>query len=95
MRDERPARDLPLSMVTLLFGLASVPLALMRHLVSLSLVLAMLALAFRWWGMRSALVRDHAPASLKRSSLGGRAAAVGAVTALAMWMLWRTNVLLH
>jgi len=95
MSNERPGRDLPLSMVTFLFGLASVPLAVMRHLVSLSVVLALLALAFRWWGRRRALREDYAPASVQRSERGGRAAVVGAVLAVVMWVLWRTNVLLH
>ena len=95
MMDERPARDLPLSMVTLLFGALSVPLALLRHLVSLAMVLALLALVFRWWGRYSARLNTYSPASLRRSQHGGRAGAVGAMLALVMWVLWRTNVLLH
>ncbi len=95
MKNDRPARDLPLSMVTFLFGLASVPMSVTRHLVSLSLVLALLALAFRWWGRRRAVLVDYAPASVQRSEKGGRAAVVGAVLAVVMWALWRTNVLLH
>ncbi|MEZ4755449.1 MAG: hypothetical protein R2817_01335 [Flavobacteriales bacterium] len=95
MSELRPPRDLPLSMVTLIFGALSVPLALLRHLVSLAVVLAALALVFRVWGIRSTSLTNYSPASLKRSRQGGRAAVIGGVLAMIMWVLWRTNVLLH
>jgi hypothetical protein len=95
MNNEQPLRDLPLSMVTFLFGMASIPLSVLRHLVSLAVVLAALALAFHWWGRRKAGKEGYSPASLKRSRLGGKGAMIGGTLALVMWALWRTNVLLH
>ncbi|MCU0320339.1 MAG: hypothetical protein MUE88_09725 [Flavobacteriales bacterium] len=95
MSDQAPVRDLPLSMVTLIFGVLSVPLAVLRHLVSLAVVLAALALAFQWWGRRKAKVNAYTPASIKRSHQGGKAAMIGGALAVVMWVLWRTNVLLH
>lgn len=95
MSDQAPVRDLPLSVVTLIFGVLSVPLAVLRHLVSLAVVLAALALVFHWWGRRKTKVNTYSPVSLKRSQQGGRAAMIGGLLAVVMWVLWRTNVLLH
>lgn len=95
MNNEQPLRDLPLSMVTFLFGMASIPLSVLRHLVSLAVVLAVLAMAFHWWGRRKAGKESYTAASLKRSTIGGKAAMVGGALAVVLWVLWRTNVLLH
>lgn len=89
-------RRLPLSTVTLVFGMLSVPLAFARHLCSLAFVLGMLAIAFALWGKRRQghPMRRHTPRSLRNSVLGLRAAIVGTACAVVMWMLYATNVLL-
>ena len=87
--------NLPLSTVTLIFGALSIPLAFARHLVSLALVLAVLALVFGLWGIRMNdrhLLR-YTATSGKRAKLGFRLAGVGALCSLVMWVLWATNSL--
>lgn len=87
---------LPLSKVTLIFGVLSVPLAFLRHLVSLAVVLAVLAIAFgllgRWLHRRH--TGRYSPASTRYSTLGLRAGTIGLACALVMWWLWAGNVLL-
>lgn len=88
--------DLPLSMVALIFGGLSIPLAFARHLVSLALVLGLLALVFGAWGERKAsrhLLRYTAN-SARRARYGTRLAAVGTLCSIVMWLLWATNTLL-
>lgn len=90
------ARPLPLSMVTLIFGALSVPLSFARHLVSLALVLAVLSIAFGWWGRHriKGLGLQYTSDSVRRNNWGSRAGLIGLATSIAMWILWRTNVLL-
>ncbi|HRD52594.1 MAG TPA: hypothetical protein PKY96_08100 [Flavobacteriales bacterium] len=89
-------RPLPLSMVTLVFGALSIPLAFAGHLCSLALVLGVYALAFGWWGQRRAAkhVLRYTPTSVKRSRQGLRLGIIGTACALVMWALWASNVLL-
>lgn len=89
-------RNLPLGVVTLVFGALSVPLSFAVHLVSLAFVLAVLAIALGLWGrwkhMRQP--QGHTAASVRRSRLGLRLGAIGLVCSVVMWVLWATNVLL-
>lgn len=88
-------KDLPLSMVTLIFGALSVPLAFARHLVSLALVLGLLALAFGLWGERkqAGYLLRYTAKSIRRSRMGFKLAATGTACSLVMWLLWASNVL--
>ena len=90
MKEER---DLPLSMVTLVFGILSIPLAFARQLCVPALIMGVLAIGFHLWGRRKQKARSYTAGSLKRSSLGSKLAAVGSVCALTMWILWATNAL--
>lgn len=90
-------RNLPLSMVAMIFGGLSIPLAFARHLVSLAVVLGVLAIAFGLWGERKNarhLLR-YTKASAKRASRGLRLGLIGTACALVMWVLWASNVLLN
>lgn len=88
-------RHLPLSLVTLVFGMLSIPLAFLRHLCVPAAIMGVLALAFHGWGRwRIARGGAYTPLSLARSMWGRRLAAVGTACALAMWVLWWTGVLL-
>ena len=87
-------RNLPLSMVTLIFGTLSVPLAFARHLVSLALVLAVLAIVFALFGRWRARKHSYAAGSLKRSRIGFLSGIIGAACSLVMWWLWASNILL-
>lgn len=90
-------KDLPLSMVVLVFGALSIPLAFARHLCSLAVVLGVYAMAFGIWGQRRAakhLLR-YTARSVKRARLGVRLAVAGTLCALVMWILWATNWLLN
>ena len=89
------ARNLPLSMVTLVFGAGSLLLAFARHLVSLAVVLAVLAILFHLWGRWKAKKNSYSVASLKRSRLGFLIGIGGMICAVTMWVLWATNVLLE
>lgn len=88
-------KNLPLSTVTLVFGALSIPLAFARHLVSLAVVLAFLALVFGWWGRREQAkhILRYAPVTTKRTQLGFRLGGIGMGCALLMWVLWASNVL--
>lgn len=90
-------RPLPLSMVTLVFGALSVPLAFAGHLCSLAVVLGVYAIAFGWWGQRRAAkhVLRYTAASVKRARIGFRCGMVGTACALLMWALWASNLLLN
>jgi hypothetical protein len=91
---DRP-NDLPLATVTLIFGVLSVPLAFLWHMVSLAVVLAVLAIAFglvgRWLQRRSP--GRYTPSSIRRGALGLRAGTVGLACAVVMWWLWASNML--
>lgn len=89
-------KRLPLSTVTLVFGMLSVPLAFARHLCSLAFVLGVLAIAFALWGKRRQghPMRRHTAQSLRNSMLGLRAALVGTACAVVMWLLYATNAVL-
>ena len=89
-------RNLPLSMIALVFGGLSIPLAFARHLCSLAVVLGVYAILFGLWGQRRCakhLLR-YTEASIKRSRWGLRLGVVGTVCALFMWLLWASNWLL-
>lgn len=81
-------------MVTLFFGSLSIPLAFTRHLVSLASIMAVLAIAFHFWGRWKGRKNAYTPQSLKRSLIGWWAGLAGLVCAIVMWILWSTNVLL-
>ncbi len=87
-------KALPFSIVTLVLGVLSIPLAFARHLVSLSLVLALLALCLTAIGRLMARKRSYSETSLRRAKIGLRCAVVGAVCSVTMWCLWACNVLL-
>ncbi|QQR86472.1 MAG: hypothetical protein IPJ76_18105 [Flavobacteriales bacterium] len=87
-------KHLPLSMVTLIFGVLSVLLAFAVHLVSLAVVLALMAVAFGFWGRFRAKGRSYSQMSLKRSRWGLRAGLVGLACSAVMWWLWASNILL-
>lgn len=89
-------KNLPLSQVSLVFGVLSVPLAFAGHLVSLAMVLGVLSTAFGWWGKWKAekhLLR-YTAVSIKRAKRGLLFGLIGIACSLVMWVLWATNVLL-
>ena len=86
-------RDLPLSMVTLVFGILSIPLAFARQLCVPALIMGVLAIAFHFWGRRKRKAGGYSSGSVKRSSLGLKLAVAGSICALTMWVLWATNAL--
>ncbi|MBL8003391.1 MAG: hypothetical protein JNL05_15665 [Flavobacteriales bacterium] len=96
MADELEPKRLPLSTVTLVFGMLSVPLAFARHLCTLAFVLGVLAVAFALWGRgrQGHPLRRYTAVSLKRSHLGLRAGVVGTACAVVMWVLYATNAIL-
>jgi hypothetical protein len=96
MTDSLEPKRLPLSTVTLVFGMLSVPLAFARHLCSLAVVLGLLALAFAVWGRtrQGHPMRRFTERSTKRSELGFRAGLVGTLCGLVMWVLYATNAIL-
>lgn len=85
---------LPLGIVTLVFGILSIPLAFARQLCAPALIMGLLAIAFHLWGRRLRAKYSYSPASIKRSVLGFKLALAGSVAALAMWVLWAMGVLL-
>jgi tetrahydromethanopterin S-methyltransferase subunit C len=87
---------LPLSMVTLIFGCLSIPLAFLRHLCSLAVVLGLLAIAFYLWGRwKVRKSNTYSAESVRHSRIGGYSAMGGTLAAITMWVLWATNVLLR
>jgi len=90
-------QNLPLSLVSLIFGGLSIPLVFARHLVSLALILAILAVAFGYWGQQRNIrhVLKYTAMSVKRSRLGLKLGLVGTLCAVVMWALWASNVLLR
>jgi hypothetical protein len=89
-------RNLPFSMAALVMGALSIPLAFARHLVSLALVLAVLALVLSAWGrwrVRRA-PRRFGPASVRRARWAGRLALAGLAASATIWALWAGQVLL-
>ena len=87
-------RALPLSMVTLVFGVLSIPLAFARQLCAPALIMGVLAIAFHLAGRSMQRKKAYSPGSIKRSAWGFKLALAGSVCALAMWVLWATGVLL-
>ncbi len=85
----------PFASDTLVLGLLSVPLAFARHLVSLALVMAVVAIALYGWGRWRTRGRSVAPASSKRARTGFLAALAGLVCSIVMWVLWASNWLLQ
>lgn len=96
MADVLEPKRLPLSTVTLVFGVLSVPLAFARHLCTLAFVLGLLAVAFALWGKgrQGHPMRRYTEVSLKRSGMGLRAGIVGTACAVLMWVLYATNAIL-
>jgi hypothetical protein len=88
-------RNLPLSTVTFVFGMLSLPLAFARHLVSLALVLGLLALLFGSAGMLLHARRPgtYTAAAVNRARWGSGLALLGTVAAVVMWYLWARNLL--
>lgn len=88
-------RNLPFSMVALLFGALSIPLAFARHLVSLAVVLGVLAIVLSTWGkrMNARHLLRYTAVSAKRAVWGFRLGVVGTLCALVMWALWASNTL--
>lgn len=89
-----PGKHLPLSMITLVFGVLSVLLAFAVHLLSLAVVLAVLSIAFGSWGRSRAKAHSYSEASVKRSRWGLMAGLAGLACSLLMWWLWASNILL-
>ena len=92
-KPDHMAERLPLSTVTLLFGSLSIPLAFLRHLCSLGVVLGVLAIGFSIGGSFRVKRRPHqySISSVRNLRWGGRLAAVGTIAAIAMWVLWAKN----
>jgi len=88
-------RRLPLSIVTLVFGAVSIPLAFARHLCVPATIMALLAITFNLWG-RWMLKRGrgYSSKSLRRSILGFKFALAGAACGITIWVRCATNVLL-
>jgi hypothetical protein len=89
-------KRLPLSSVTLVFGVLSIPLAFAGHLCSLAAVLGAYGTAFGLWGrwMAARHMLRYTEQSVKRARLGLRLALFGTGCALVMWALWASSVLL-
>ena len=83
-----------MSMVTLVFGVLSIPLAFMRQLCVPALIMVVLAIAFHLAGRSMQRKKSYTSGSLKRSAWGFKLALVGSACALAMWLLWATGALL-
>lgn len=86
---------LPLSQVTLVFGVLSIVLAFVRQLCVPALIMGMLAVGFHFWGRRKQGAGAYSEGSMARSRLGYRLALAGSICAALMWVLWATNVLLR
>lgn len=87
-------RSLPLSLVTLVFGALSIPLAFARQLCVPALIMGVLAIIFHLLGRRMQRRKKYTAGSINRSKWGFRLALLGSLSALAMWVLWATGVLL-
>lgn len=88
-------RALPLAQVTFVFGSLSIPLAFIRHLCSLAVVVGVLAIAFNLWAQwRLKRGSGYSAQSLRWSFRGMRLAAVGTGSGILMWVLWATNAIL-
>lgn len=88
------SRKLPLSQVTLVFGVLSIALAFVRHLCVPATIMAVLALLFHAWG--NWMIKrgnGYSAKSVRRSALGFKLALAGAVCGITMWVLWWTNTL--
>lgn len=90
----KAGKNVPLSMVTLVFGALSIPLAFARQLCVPALIMGLLAMAFRLWGQRKQSAGTYTAGSIKRSRLGFKLAVVGSICAVVMWVLWGSGTLL-
>lgn len=89
------SRHLPLSSVTLVFGVLRIPLAFVRHLCVPATIMALLAVLFSMWGRWMVEKgRTFDDRGLRRSALGLKLALVGGVCGVLMWVLWATGALL-
>lgn len=89
------SRRLPLSVVTLVFGVLSVPLAFVRHLCVPATIMALLAIAFHAWGnWMIARGKGYSAKSIRHSAFGFKLAMGGAACGILMWVLWGTGFLL-
>jgi hypothetical protein len=87
-------RRLPLSQVTLVFGVLSIVFAFARHLCVPGVIMGALAIAFHFWGRKKQRAGTYSAQSVKHSLLGFRLALAGTAAGVVMWVLWGTNVLL-
>lgn len=87
-------KHLPLSMVTLVFGALSIPLAFARQLVVPATIMAVLAIAFHHWGRFRGRKNTYDPASTERSRMGYLLALVGALAGMVLWVLRANNLFL-
>ncbi len=89
------SRAIPFATTLLVMGILSIPLAFLRHLVSLAVVLSVLALVLRgiaWFLLR----RKKGPfAGRNAARWGTRAALVGLACAVMMWWLYASGILLR
>lgn len=85
----------PLSLVALIFAGLSVPLAFARHLVSLALVLAVLALICAGIGHFLQRRRPDRYGNVRSQRLKWaiRLGGLGSTCAVLIWILWRKGVL--
>lgn len=90
-----PDRALTGAWAALVIASLAVPFAILRHLVSLALVMAMVALALSlalpWLAKRRG--NGVQARSLHRMHLAQRIALVGIALSATTWVLWRTGVL--
>ncbi len=88
-------RNLPFSMAALVIGGLSIPMAFARHLVSLALVMALVALLLATAGRRKARRSPQlfTAASVHRASQARRLALIGTAASALMWALWAGQVL--
>ncbi|MDQ3100732.1 MAG: hypothetical protein M3R08_05050 [Bacteroidota bacterium] len=94
---EAKSERFPLSTLTFIFGTISIPLAFLRHLCSLAVVVGMLAITFSLWGHWYARRHpdQYSIKSRKYMRFGGYAASVGTAAAIVMWVLYARNILLN
>lgn len=86
-------RRLPLSTVTLVFGLLSIPLAFARQLCVPAFLMGVLAILFHVLGLALQKRNGYTTGSIKLSLWGMRLAVAGSACALAMYFLWLGGVL--
>jgi hypothetical protein len=84
---KKEAVELPLSTVTLAFGVLSILLSWARQLCAPAAIMGVLAIAFHLWGRRRRKGAPFTATSLKRSRLGFTFALIGTASAVFYWWL--------